>query len=348
MIQIITDKAVWNATIKLAMHSDFYHTYFYHDLSKKENEVPQLIKYEDKNSCILLPLLVREIENTDYKDATSVYGYAGVLCLSDIADIDKVKFKKELNQYFLDSKIVSVFSRLHPYLGHQADVLDGLGVISNPGDVVYINLLDPLEVQRNNYSRRLKTQVNKAQRLCTIIAGETEAYVQNFIEIYHDNMRRVDADESYFFEDDYFYQLLASPGFETELSLAICNETKEVMAGALFIKTNNIVQYHLSGIREEFLYINPIKLIIDEMRKKATAEGYTYLNLGGGRSNKQDSLFHFKLSFSKHLKPFKLWKYICNEQAYEDLVILQKQLDKKISSVSNEEFFPAYRRVLTR
>jgi lipid II:glycine glycyltransferase (peptidoglycan interpeptide bridge formation enzyme) len=203
-------------------------------------------------------------------------------------------------------------------------------------------------VQRNNYSRRLKTQVNKAQRLCTIIAGETGAHVQNFIEIYHDNMQRVDADESYFFEDDYFYNLLASPDFETELSLAICNETNEVMAGALFIKTNSIVQYHLSGIREEFLHINPIKLIIDEMRKKSTNEGYTYLNLGGGRSNKQDSLFNFKLSFSKHLKPFKLWKYICNEQAYEDLVILQKQLDKKVSSVSNEEFFPAYRRVLTR
>ena len=348
MIQIITDKAAWNAAIKLAMHSDFYHTYFYHDLTKKENEVPQLIKYEDENSCILIPLLVREIENTDYKDATSVYGYAGVLCLSEITGIDKGKFKKELNQYFLESKIVSVFSRLHPYLEHQADVLDGLGVISNPGDVVYINLLDPLEVQRSNYSRRLKTQVNKAQRLCTIITGETEGYVQKFIEIYHDNMRRVDADEAYFFEDDYFYQLLASPDFETELSLAVCNETNEVMAGALFIKTNNIVQYHLSGIREEFLHVNPIKLIIDEMRKKATNEGYAYLNLGGGRSNKQDSLFYFKLSFSKHLKPFKLWKYICDEKAYEDFVIRQRQLDVKAGSVVDLEFFPSYRRVLTR
>ncbi len=348
MIQIITDKVAWNAAIKLASHSDFYHTYFYHDLSKKENEVPQLIKYEDENSCLLLPLLVREIENTDYKDATSVYGYAGVLCLSDIADIDKKKFKKELNQYFLESKIVSVFSRLHPYLKCQANLLDGLGVISNPGDVVYINLLEPLEVQRSNYSRRLKTQVNKTQRLCTIISGETEVHVQNFVEIYHDNMRRVDADESYFFEADYFYQLMASPDFETELSLAICNETNEVMAGALFIKTNDIVQYHLSGIREEFLHVNPIKLIIDEMRRKATNEGYKYLNLGGGRSNKEDSLFNFKLSFSKHLKPFKLWKYICDEEAYEDLVIRQKELDEKVGSDFDVEFFPAYRRVLTR
>lgn len=347
MIQIITDKEAWNEAIKLAKHSDFYHTYFYHNLCKKENEVPQLIKYEDENSCILLPLLVREIENTDYKDATSVYGYAGVLCLSDLADLNKGKFKKELNNYFFKSKIVSVFSRLHPYLNYQAEVLDGLGVISNPGDVVYINLLDPLEVQRSNYSRRLKTQVNKAKRLCTIIVGETEVYLQNFIDIYHENMRRVGADESYFFADEYFYQLMASADFETELSLAICNETNEVMAGALFIKTNNIVQYHLSGIREEYLHINPIKLILDEMRRKVTKEGYTYLNLGGGRLNKLDSLFHFKLSFSKHLKPFKLWKYICNEKAYEDLVNRQRQLDVKAGSAVDLEFFPAYRRILT-
>ncbi len=84
------------------------------------------------------------------------------------------------------------------------------------------------------------------------------------------------------------------------------------------------------------------------MRCEATNEGYKCLNLGGGRSNKQDSLFNFKLSFSKHLKPFKLWKYICNEQAYEDLVIQQKQLDEKVGSDPDEEFFPAYRRVLTR
>jgi lipid II:glycine glycyltransferase (peptidoglycan interpeptide bridge formation enzyme) len=141
---------------------------------------------------------------------------------------------------------------------------------------------------------------------------------------------------------------MASSDFETELSLAISKETQEVMAGALFIKTNNIVQYHLSGIKEDFLNVNPIKLIIDEMRIKATTDGYTYLNLGGGRSNKQDSLFHFKLSFSKTLKPFRLWKYICNEQAYEELVMRQEHYDKESGLEHDLEFFPAYRRELTK
>ena len=54
---------------------------------------PETIKYEDESSCILLPLLLRDIENTDYKDAISVYGYAGVLSVSDVVDLDKEKFQ---------------------------------------------------------------------------------------------------------------------------------------------------------------------------------------------------------------------------------------------------------------
>jgi lipid II:glycine glycyltransferase (peptidoglycan interpeptide bridge formation enzyme) len=74
---------------------------------------------------------------------------------------------------------------------------------------------------------------------------------------------------------------MASPDFEVEWSFSVNNNTNEIIAGALFIKTDNIVQYHLSGIKEEFLYINLFKLVIDSMRVKSTEAGYTYFNLGG-------------------------------------------------------------------
>lgn len=347
MIEIITERTVWNNTISLSRHSDFYHTYFYHNLSKKENETPLLIKYEDDNSCILLPLLIREIENSVYKDATSVYGYSGMLCVSEMEHFDNENFKKELNAFLVANKIISVFSRLHPYLDFQEKILSGIGQISNPGDVVYINLLEPIQIQRQHYSNRLKTHVNKAKRLCTIIKGETKEQIHEFIKIYYENMRRVDAHERYFFDETYFYQLMASPDFEVELSLALNNNTNEIIAGALFIKTDNIVQYHLSGIKEEFLDINPIKLVIDSMRVKSTEEGYTYLNLGGGRENKQDSLFRFKTTFSKNLKPFKLWKHIVDEKVYQDLVNQQQRIEKDLNLENNQEFFPAYRCILT-
>lgn len=344
MIAIITEKLAWNANIKLAVHSDFYHTYDYHLLSKKENETPILIKYSDENSCVLLPLLIRDIENTDYRDATSVYGYAGLLYLSEISNFNKEKFKKELNQYFLEQKIVSVFSRLHPYLNHQEEILDNIGCVSNPGDIVCIDLNEPLDIQRQYYSSRLKTHINKADRMCTIIKGETEEHLKAFIEIYYENMRRVRASEAYFFSKAYFDKLMASTDFETELSLALCSKTQEIIAGALFMKTDNIVQYHLSGTKKDFLDYNAIKLIIDKMRIKCTNDGYEYLNLGGGRSNKQDSLFDFKASFSDTYKPFKLWKYIADEKVYKELVKQHNKVAKNADFEVDEEFFPSYRK----
>ena len=347
MIQIITEKSAWTAAVKSADHSDFYHSYSYHILSKKENETPILIKYKDEHSCILLPLLIREIENTAFKDATSVYGYAGILFLSDSLNFSNENFKKEINQYFLEQKIISVFSRLHPYLKHQEDVLYGLGSISNPGDVVYINLQNPLDIQRQKYSSRLKTHINKASRLCTVIKGETDQDIEAFIDIYYENMSRVNANESYFFDKNYFHGLMSTPDCDTDLSLVICNETKEIIAGALFLKTDEIVQYHLSGIKEEYLSLNPIKLAIDRMRIKSSNEGYKYLNLGGGRSNKQDSLFTFKASFSKDVKPFKLWKYIVDNEVYQLLLKQNSLIEAEVNFEIDESFFPAYRRVLT-
>jgi lipid II:glycine glycyltransferase (peptidoglycan interpeptide bridge formation enzyme) len=103
-----------------------------------------------------------------------------------------------------------------------------------------------------------------------------------------------------------------------------------------------MVQYHLSGLDDDYFDLNPIKLIIDEMRIQSTQQQFEFLNLGGGRGSKEDSLFTFKTSFSKHFKEFKIWKYVVNEKVYRTLV--EKHLGTRSETeVSNDEFFPAYR-----
>ena len=105
----------------------------------------------------------------------------------------------------------------------------------------------------------------------------------------------------------------------------------------MMVKTKNIIQYHISGTRNDYLNASPIRLLIDEMRLKGTKEGFRYFNLGGGLGNQEDELFRFKSSFSKDFKPFKVWKHIANESVYEKLV--QKNNVKNIDS----NFFPLYR-----
>lgn len=342
MIEVIKDKKQWVEQLSLIEHLDFHHTYDYHDLSKKEDELPILIKYTEGLTSLVLPLLLRTIKNSNYKDATSVYGYAGILTLSLDEHFNKEDFHKELNVLFNDLKIVSVFSRLHPYLEYQEILLGGLGTITALGKVVYIDLKDTLENQRNMFNRRMKTYLNKSRKTCTVIESKDSAHLESFIHLYYENMKRVDADASYFFDKTYFDRMMSSTDFNAKLMLCIHNETKAIIGGGLFIEKGKMVQYHLSGLDDDYFDLNPIKLIIDEVRIQCTQQEFEFLNLGGGRGSKEDSLFSFKTSFSKHFKEFKIWKYIVDEEVYKSLVEKHLGLYSE-TGVENSNFFPAYR-----
>lgn len=344
MIEVIKDKKVWKEQIALVSNSDFYHTYDYHQLSKSNDEYPILIKYGDGQTSLLIPLLLRDIDNSDYKDATSVYGYAGPLVQHIDENFNVDDFQDEFNQFLQKNNIVSVFSRLHPYIEHQESILKGLGTITALGNVVNIDLTDTIENQRAKFSRRLKTYLNKSRRSCTVIKGNIDEHLDDFIRLYHENMRRVDADDSYFFTNEYYRQILSSEDYESELSLCVHTESEEIIGAAMFMKKGDIVQYHLSGLSEEHFELNPIKLVIDEMRIKSTEEGYKYFNLGGGLGSNEDSLFRFKSSFSKDFKEFKIWKYIVNENAYKELVS-QKLGNDHAPNIIEADYFPAYRAV---
>lgn len=342
MIEVIKDKKRWNEELSLIENLDVYHTYDYHHISKKPDELPILIKYSDKGNSIFLPLLIRPIENSSYKDAISVYGYAGILTLHLNGHFSIENFHKELNTFLKENNIISVFSRFHPFLEHQEALLEGLGTIVTRGKVIYIDLNDTLENQRKMYNKRLKTYLNNSRKNCSVIESKLENDLDTFISLYNENMKRVDAEKNYYFDKSYFQQLMLSREFTTKLTLCIHNETQTVVGGALFMKKGKFVHYHLSGFNEDYSSLNPIKLIIDEERIKSTNQEFDYLNLGGGRGSDEDSLFEFKLSFSKHVKEFKIWKYVVDEKAYRMLV--EKNLECPLEiALKNTEFFPAYR-----
>ncbi len=270
MIEIIKDKNKWDACLNSIDKCDFYHGYDYHQIAKSGEEKPVLIKYVQEDSTIALPLLIRKIAGTPYKDATSVYGYAGPVYHNITANFNNEQYKKELAHIFSENNIISVFSRLNPFIPCQEICLKTIGEISVVARVVNIDLTKTPEEQRKTYRNRLKTHINKSRRHCTIRKVTTKEDVIVFIELYYENMRRVNAKKNYFFNEDYFFKLLHSTNFKTEILLAVHDETKEVIAGAMFIKKGDIVQYHLSGAEEDELNLYPIKLLIDEMRILAT------------------------------------------------------------------------------
>ena len=335
MIEVITTKKEWGLFIKEVDAYDFYSTFDYHALSDTNLERPILIKYTENDIIIGLPLLIRKIENTCLFDATSVYGYAGPISKNITINFDNRLFRKELNDFFIENHIISVFSRLNPFLPYQNIILSGLGEIKIKGDVVMIDLNKSLKVQRQQYQRRIKSHINSARKLCTIRKAETTEDIKAFIDLYYENMNRVEAKESYFFSETYFYKFMNMDNCEIEILMASFNETNDIISAAMFVKTKNIIQYHLSGTKTEFINVAAIKLLIDEMRIEATKENYKVFNLGGGLNSKDDSLLRFKKSFSKIVKEFSVWQYVVSENIYKDLV--------KFSESDDLDFFPGYR-----
>lgn len=87
MIKIIKDKGQWDSLLTSVDSFDFYHTFEYHHISKKDNEEPAIFSYSEENKVIAIPLLIRKIANIPYMDCTSVYGYCGPIS----KNIDKMK-----------------------------------------------------------------------------------------------------------------------------------------------------------------------------------------------------------------------------------------------------------------
>lgn len=335
MISEITAKYEWDQILQEVDCYDFYHTFDYHKFSIIEPERAVLLVYRNQDVLIGIPLIIRPVFDTNYFDATSVYGYPGPVSKNITDEFDNSHLKLELDNYFKKHNIIAAFSRLNPYINHQKNILKGIGECLDKSAVVAINLTTDLETQRLGYQRRIKSQINKARRLCDIIKIENNGDITEFVNIYYETMDRVNAKESYYFSKAYFNEFMNSKDFQTDVLLAVTKDTKETIAGAMFVKTNHLVQYHLAGTKTDFLNLNPVKILIDEMRIIASKEKYEYLNLGGGLGSTEDSLLRFKMSFSKGLKTFCIWKYIANESIYRNLT--------EKHTIKSTDFFPAYR-----
>ncbi|TXE11675.1 GNAT family N-acetyltransferase [Seonamhaeicola algicola] len=338
-LDIITEKNAWDRILKNIQTYDVYHTYNYHHATKHEAHQAVLLVYTTNTSTIALPLLLRPIEGTPYFDATSVYGYVGPLASGNLQPDTLKDFKQLLQAFFEKKHIVSVFSRLHPFVAQTA-MLDGMGTTTHIGNVVNIDITLPVDTQRTLFSKTTKRYLNKCYKQFHVKTGKTAADIAAFMALYYENMDRVQATKAYYFSEAYFQKLLESTDFDTQLLMAIDNTTNTVAAAALMIQTNTIVQYHLSGTNAAYLHLSPIRLLIDTMRIKATEAQCTHFNLGGGLGgSSDDALFNFKASFSKDFKAFKVWKYIVNTEVYNALVT-----QNNIQETNDDTYFPLYRK----
>jgi lipid II:glycine glycyltransferase (peptidoglycan interpeptide bridge formation enzyme) len=333
----IADKEAWCNYVLRSAAYDFYHTWYYHSMDDTADAL--LFVFEEGEDFIAYPFLKRNIPESGYVDFTCVYGYTGPLsnrAFTDIEDDFLERFKHALLNFLKEQRVVSVFSRLHPFFSQQALMSKFPGVHHN-GKTVAIDLQQPIETQRSGYHRSFRQHIKQLKSRGYVVRETRDADdIRAFSRIYTENMKRVGATDYYLFTEAYFNDLLASDEFETKLMLVFFEG--QPVSGGVFICTNKIMQAHLMGTLSAHISLSPPKLIIDEATILGREMGYEYLNLGGGLNFKEDTLFNWKAGFSHLFLDFNSWRYVVDQEAYDALVA-----DRSIDKDLDVDFFPLYR-----
>jgi serine/alanine adding enzyme len=255
------------------------------------------------------------IERDEPRDVVTPYGYGG-----PTAD----GFWDAYEEWARERGVVTTFVRFHPLYGNQR------------GAPIHVDELAPTVAWRLEPDRDLlaglhfkhRNKVTKAENAGATV-GQHEG-LGEFVPLYEDTMRRVHADDFYFFEPAYWERLGELPlvRFDAEID-------GEVVASALCLATPPWLHYHLSGTTDAGRTTGSSTLVLLEAARWAQANGYERFHLGGGLGGKEDSLHHFKARFDPEgLVPAAIGKAIHDEDAYRRL---------SGGEASYDGFFPAYR-----
>jgi lipid II:glycine glycyltransferase (peptidoglycan interpeptide bridge formation enzyme) len=152
-------------------------------------------------------------------------------------------------------------------------------------------------------------------------------------------MKRVGADDYYYFSDGYFDHICRA--LFGHMKIFATQDGDETVAAALFLLHGERIHYHLGGSDACYLRYGPNNLLFHEVALWGLRNGFRYLHLGGGRTpDPDDSLFRFKASISRLRFPFYIGKRIHDREVYDRLCAMWMQQAKV---VTRPNYFLLYR-----
>jgi hypothetical protein len=330
------DAPEWEALLRAARH-DFYHRPEYVALcAVHEGGQPRALYVADDARAMLLPLVIRRIPGGGF-DATTPYGYPGpVGSGTDDPAFLRVALVAGL-QVLREAGIVSAFVRLNPLLNPLPP--QGVGTLVRHGETVSINLTLPTEELWTQTRLNHRRDITRAVRLGYVARMDEDwQHLESFKHLYGATMARRSAAPFYFFKETYFDRLRDALG--ESLHLCVVEKDGAIAAAGLFVETDGIVQYHLSGTGDAFTMVQPTKLMMHFVRGWAKARGNEVLHLGGGVGGQSDSLLQFKVGFSPLRHTFATLRIVIDEQEYGRLVAAR---DACLDPRARNGFFPLYR-----
>ncbi|MGD9735492.1 MAG: GNAT family N-acetyltransferase [Solirubrobacterales bacterium] len=265
-----------------------------------ENATHTLRIETEEGAELLAPLLVRAIGAGPERDATSPYGFPGLVSPAGVV-VDPAAID------FSATGLVSVFFR------HRIGEPPLAG--ATPRNVVEV--ADPALPRKSRPSdrRQIRRNLEAGYGLELVPGGETSAAQRaGFVDLYEQTMRRTEAAEHYFFGQPYFDRVLAAE--RTWLALAT-DPGGELAAASLAAVSDGYLHYYLSASADARLADSPMKNVVALLVDHAEGLGMP-LNLGGGIS-RGDALEEFKRGFANREEQWTTSEVVCDSEAYERL-----------------------------
>jgi len=281
------------------------------------------------------PLFKGKIIEGKYFDAVTPYGYGGFIF---DGGVDVAELSKEFHEELKDRHVNSVFFRFHPVLDN-ARLNEGIVDVIPLGKTITIDLSSPQVIWENIISKN-RNMIRKAEKSGVEIHHSADSKLFTvFQEIYDATMRGDNAEEYYFFEDEFYDSIAKYLAGNYEIFYATHED--RIISIAIMIFANNQMHYHLSGSIREFRSFAPSNLLLYKAALWGHEQGYQTLHLGGGVGSGEDPLYKFKAAFNRNSDyRFAIGKSIIDTKDYNYLLGLRGFSDEKAATIS---YFPQYR-----
>jgi len=301
-----------------------------------EQTEPLAIVTGSDSSGFLAPLLVRRMSaavdgsRIDWIDASSPYGYGGLLPLSSCQpakDYNVSAFIDTLKDWCSANNAVCCALRLHPVMRQEEwfapdEHAQRFFRLQLRGSTTAMDLQnwDDAGACPHGMRKHRRYDLNFAGRVLRVTwAGgddpDVELSLGRFFNVYEQAMESRHADSFYRFSRSYFSGL-ASLGHR--LGIAFAWMDNELAGASIFLAGRDCAHYHLACGNKLGMKLKAATLLIVEGARWARTQGCQVLHLGGGL-HPGDSLEHFKFSFGGALYRYAYAVCIADEERFEQL-----------------------------
>ncbi len=338
------DTKEWEKYISFCEKKDLFFSLDYFNLFEKSGHGNgNLFVYEKKKNYFVFPYLINSLKKYGYEkyenyyDIQTPYGYGGFISNTDNEEFINESLEN-FNIFAKKNNIIASFIRFNPFISKSPKNSSILNIFLNR-EILYIDLTSDLNsIYKKVYSSNQRNMIRKARRQFTIKHSNDRETYKNFVNLYLQNMRRINAKKFYFF-DDLFFDKFFENLKDNLIIFTAAKKTNpsEPISAILVLFDDNYSYYFLAGKSDKNNDNSSTNILIHKALIFLKNKKINIFNLGGGNSTKSDDpLFKFKKSISKNCKPFYIGTMIHNQKIYDEVsdIWLQKNSNLK----TNQKF----------